>query len=383
MMTVGLSLMTKHLTLLLFIGLIWGQDVLVGVDGKEFKGRLVEKEDRYLFFFPDGAKQAQKIPIRMIKEIRLSNNEILDFGNDLVTSVPQNFEIQKKNDKREGQIQNKIIPKVFDNHIKTLSPKIIASHITESMIAYEENFTGINPFLKYYGSSLAIGYFGLRLGEIIQSINDTDGDAGNFLIFSPSLMGVGYIGYLKKQHQRKFWEDERKFFIESTSNIDLSIKKRLELYNRQLSYLAADNYSSRYKLYLKTIPRVINSFLFTYSLVILENIILGDYIGVPNEILLFTTAANFVFIAPLIDKIHQKRYYEKEKGNYISGLDKNQKSIFSSKFDEKVKKSSIHNTHIAKANKNYRFSYFSSMCALVFIFLIGAINDAPFNPGQV
>ena len=36
--------------------------------------------------------------------------------------------------------------------------------------------------------------------------------------------------YLKKSNQRKFWENERKSFIQLTSNIDLSTKNRLESY---------------------------------------------------------------------------------------------------------------------------------------------------------
>ena len=374
--------MVRYLTLLFLIGLVNGQDILVAVDGKEFKGRLIQQEDKYLFFLPDGLKETQKIPIRLIKEIRIGN-KTLDFGNDLVISVAEVSDIKKNIDKREGDNQNIKNQILSDNHINFLSPKIIASRIKASMISYEDTFTGIKPFLKYYGSSSAIGYLGLRFGESIQKINETDGDVGNFLIFSPSLIGVGYIGYLKNRHQRNFWGNARKSFIELTSNIDLSSKIRLELYNEQLSYLAAKHYLKKPKPYENIISRVISSFILTYSLVNLENIILGDYFNISNDILYISSISNFIFIAPLIDKVLQKRYYEKEKLNYISGLDDYQKSIFSSRFDEIVKTSSFYNTNFVKANKNYQFSYFSSMCALAIIFLMGAISDAPFTPGQV
>ena len=68
---------------------------------------------------------------------------------------------------------------------------------------------------------------------------------------------------------------------------------------------------------------------------------LGDFLGISNEILYLTTASNIIFVPPLIDKILQKRYYEKEKEGYTAGMDDNQKSIFSSRFDEKVKKSTM------------------------------------------
>ena len=115
--------MVRCLSLLLFIGLAWGQDVLVAVDGKEHKGKLLEQEEEYLFFLPDGAKQAQKLPIRLIKEIRLSNKEILDFGNDLVTFIPEVSGIQKNIKKNESENQNNKIPKLFDSNIKFLPPK--------------------------------------------------------------------------------------------------------------------------------------------------------------------------------------------------------------------------------------------------------------------
>ena len=123
------------------------------------------------------------------------------------------------------------------------------------------------------------------------------------------------------------------------------------------------------------IPRVINSFLFTYSLVIFENSILGDYLGISNDILYLTTASNFIFVAPLIDKILQKRYYEKEKEGYTAGMDDNQKSIFSSRFDEKVKKSTINNANIAKANKKYLWSYYSCLGAIGLVLIMDAISE--------
>ena len=376
--------MVRYISLLLFIGLAWGQDVLVAVDGKEHKGKLLEQEEEYLFFLPDGAKQAQKLPIRLIKEIRLSNKEILDFGNDLVIFIPEVSGIQKNIKKNESENQNNKIPKLLHSNIKFLPPKFISSQIKKSMISYEYKFTGINPFLRYDGSALVIGYLGLRLGESIhESIYlEQDRDVG-IIALSPSLIGVGYMVYLKKRHQRNFWEDERKSFIELTSNIDLSTKKRLESYNEQLSYTAADYHIDRYKPYLNFIPRVINSFLFTSSLVIFENIILGDYLGISNDILYLTTASNFIFVAPLIDKILQKRYYEKEKEGYTAGMDDNQKSIFSSRFDEKVKKSTINNANIAKANKKYLRSYYCSLGAIGLVLIYDAIRNAGFHPGQV
>ena len=105
-------------------------------------------------------------------------------------------------------------------------------------------------------------------------------------------------------------------------------------------------------------------------------IILGDYLGISNDILYLTTASNFIFVAPLIDKILQKRYYEKEKEGYTADMDDNQKSIFSSRFDEKVKKSTINNANIAKANKKYLGSYYCSLGAIGLVLIIDAITNS-------
>ena len=85
--------MKKYLILLLFIGLAWGQDVLLTIDKKEFKGKLLEQSDKHTTFLPNGQKTPQKIPNRLIKEIRLESNKIIDLGNDFLISELENEDI--------------------------------------------------------------------------------------------------------------------------------------------------------------------------------------------------------------------------------------------------------------------------------------------------
>jgi len=81
----------KHFLPILFLtGLLFGQDTLRTVSGQVVIGKLMEQEEEYVFFKPDGAQQSQKIPIRLIKEIRLGNGEIIDFGDDYLTAVNNN-----------------------------------------------------------------------------------------------------------------------------------------------------------------------------------------------------------------------------------------------------------------------------------------------------
>ena len=76
----------KYLSLLLFINLSWGQDILLTIDKKEFKGKYLEQSDKNTKFLPDGQKTPQIIPNRLIKRIHLESNEIIDFGNDFLIS---------------------------------------------------------------------------------------------------------------------------------------------------------------------------------------------------------------------------------------------------------------------------------------------------------
>ena len=44
--------MPRYLSLLLFIGLACGQDVLLTIDKKESKGKLIEQSDKNITFLP-------------------------------------------------------------------------------------------------------------------------------------------------------------------------------------------------------------------------------------------------------------------------------------------------------------------------------------------
>ena len=108
-MVYNISIIMRFLPLLILTGLLFGQDVLVAVNAKEYEGKFVDikrfiiakDKDYVLFKFYDRsleflmnekiekewlyhnntAQQLQKIPTRLIKEIRLANGEIIDFGN--------------------------------------------------------------------------------------------------------------------------------------------------------------------------------------------------------------------------------------------------------------------------------------------------------------
>ena len=55
--------MSRYLSILVFIGLVYGQDILITIDKKESKGKLLEQSDKNTTFLPDGQKNHRKFPI--------------------------------------------------------------------------------------------------------------------------------------------------------------------------------------------------------------------------------------------------------------------------------------------------------------------------------
>ena len=61
--------MVRYISLLLFIGMMFGQDVLKTVSGKEYKGKYLKAEGGKVFFIPEGASSPTQVPIVSINEI--------------------------------------------------------------------------------------------------------------------------------------------------------------------------------------------------------------------------------------------------------------------------------------------------------------------------
>ena len=68
--------MVRYISLLLFIGMMFGQDVLKTVSGKEYKGKYLKAEGGKVFFIPEGASSPTQIPIESINEIILTGEKI-------------------------------------------------------------------------------------------------------------------------------------------------------------------------------------------------------------------------------------------------------------------------------------------------------------------
>ncbi len=114
--------MARYFTLLLFIGLAYGQDILLTIDKKEFKGKLLEQSDENTTFLLDGQKAPQKIPNRLIKEIRLDSNKIIDFGNDFLISELGQKDITYENSDTNQNLQFDTLKSKLSNDQITFKP---------------------------------------------------------------------------------------------------------------------------------------------------------------------------------------------------------------------------------------------------------------------
>ena len=161
--------MTKHLTLLLFIGLAWGQnnlkkesdfDRLVSKGGTVFLGEFSRIEKSVVYFKPTKALAFQGVPINQIQSLKLKDGKtIIKNGN-------------------VNQIRT-----VVDHEKLSLEEKAI----------YDDAKKDAKRWLAYPPLAL-IGAGGLAtatffIGEDIFEINDED-------ILLPSIIGGGSLGMI-------------------------------------------------------------------------------------------------------------------------------------------------------------------------------------------
>ena len=75
--------MRKYISLLLFIGLAWGQadlDKLVVKDGTTYLGEYSKTEGKIVYFKPHDAFAFQPIPVKRIRRLELKDGQIIIVG---------------------------------------------------------------------------------------------------------------------------------------------------------------------------------------------------------------------------------------------------------------------------------------------------------------
>jgi len=76
--------MKRFLPFLILTGLLFGQDVLKTVSGKEYKGKYLKAEGGKVFFIPEGANSPTQVPIVSIQEIITETGEKISFLSTLI-----------------------------------------------------------------------------------------------------------------------------------------------------------------------------------------------------------------------------------------------------------------------------------------------------------
>ena len=76
--------MKRFLPFLILTGLLFGQDVLKTVSGKEYKGKYLKTEGGKVFFIPEGANSPTQVPIVSIQEIITETGEKISFLSTLI-----------------------------------------------------------------------------------------------------------------------------------------------------------------------------------------------------------------------------------------------------------------------------------------------------------
>ena len=118
--------MTKHLVQILFIGLAWGQDFLINLEGIESSGKYISHNKTTVKFKRDDSKRISSISIDAIKGIRSENGEMirLEVPKDIATTITfktggvktgytKSFSLENRNE--EGGIDFK--EKIFKDYV--------------------------------------------------------------------------------------------------------------------------------------------------------------------------------------------------------------------------------------------------------------------------
>jgi len=97
--------MRKYISLLLFIGLAWGQadlDKLVVKSGTTYLGEYSKTEGKIVFFKPQGAFAFQPIPVKRIRRLELKDGQIIIDGGHVKKNILSLEEYQKLSTKEKA-----------------------------------------------------------------------------------------------------------------------------------------------------------------------------------------------------------------------------------------------------------------------------------------
>ena len=185
--------MVRYITLLLFIGMMFGQDDLKTVSGKEYKGKYLKIEGGKVFFIPEEASSPAQVPIVSINEIITETGEIdlsiindpnaMNKANVLAANKPTFINMQTA----DGIIHYPIIVGVTETDIildgQTAIPISSINSVTE--------YGPVNPILPILAGA-GLGYFGMLGGVLGAFVLEMEYETLFVFIFLGG--GIGAVG---------------------------------------------------------------------------------------------------------------------------------------------------------------------------------------------
>ena len=90
--------MIRYISLLLFIGLVWGQfkgEVMMK-NGVSYRGEITEVNQSYVFLLGDGSENAQGIPVSLISKSVLDDGTLIVENGIIINHIENNQLVKPK-----------------------------------------------------------------------------------------------------------------------------------------------------------------------------------------------------------------------------------------------------------------------------------------------
>ena len=132
--------MINRITLLLFIGLAWGQfkGEIILKNGTSYKGEITEANQSYVFLLVDGSENAQGIPVAVISKSVLDDGTLIVENGIIINNIENNQLVKPK--VSEPIITELVKPKVSEPIIadKDIAPQLQKLNILDTRISTVE-----------------------------------------------------------------------------------------------------------------------------------------------------------------------------------------------------------------------------------------------------
>ena len=323
--------MIKLVSLLLFSGLIFCQDLLILKSDQEYRGIFDRFELDRVYFIPEGQEVTQSVQVKMVSLLKQGPLTLVKNGK--LTLSPSGEE--------SSYVINGVkYVSVLDNEVRDLASRIINSSVHHK-----------NPGIIDSPSIIALLGFpiSMALGEFVAP-SYTEPEP-YMLSFYSGFFLLSLSKYLKFNKFNMI--DERNSFLNSTQEFNIDSKDRSVIFAGQLGELAAYRSIERHKFHMSSFRRFMTNYAVTMPVVpILINLS-------PPLILAYP------FIFPkLYDRYNQNTYFDKKKRNYLLSLPENEHEVFKSKYDPIIENyRSEKRSNISKKDRQYNLINASTIAA--------------------